>query len=168
MTEVTFTGEHLNKLKQLSIGMLFEDRKIKGQIGTELSIHDLLHNSSVATLQKVHGNLKKAIENKEGLDEWSMTPYQQRQLETLNKDKEIVNLIIGYKKFLAQQESNKSKLSEIREEIAQLKKATMSPEDRIAALTLKEQELAGLSEGFTEEVNAIKEEIKSTTPTTVV
>ena len=70
MATVSFTNEHLSKLKQAATEMLFQDRKVKGQIGTELSIHDLLHNASVSTLQTLHSNLKKTIDSKENLDEW--------------------------------------------------------------------------------------------------
>jgi len=161
MATISFTNEHLSKLKQAATEMLFQDRKVKGQIGTELSIHDLLHIASVSTLQTLHGNLKKTIDSKENLDEWSMTEYQQKQLVTLKKDKEVINLIIGYRKSLAEREANSQKLAKVREQIKDIKEQTLTPEARLQALTEKEKELSVLSEEFTEEVKTLQEEIKN-------
>ena len=89
-----------------------------------------------------------------------MTEYQQKQLVSLKKDKEVINLIIGYRKALAEREANSQRLEKVREQIKGIKEQTLTPEARLLALTEKEKELSVLIEEFTEEVKTLQEEIK--------
>lgn len=110
---------------------------MKGKLGVNNNIYELIHITSINTLVDLNANLKKEISKIESLDEWSMTDYQQRKLQELKQSQELVNLLIGYKKFQEQQASAKTARAEMRAELKALKESAMSPQDRINALEAK-------------------------------
>jgi len=143
MSKINFTKEHLVKLKELATKMLFAGSTVQGLVGTQMSVHDLIHNATINTLITFNSNMKKEIERISSLDEWSMNDYQQKKLEILKETQEFVNLLIGYKKNQSELEADKSKLRELRAKQAELKESTLTPEDKLKAL---DEEIAKLSE----------------------
>lgn len=141
MSKINFTKEHLDKLKELAVKMLFSGNVVAGAMGTSLTIYDLFHNTTINTLITINGNLKREIEKISNLDEWSMNDYQQRKLEATKQIQELINLLIGYKKNQAEVEADKTKLKELKAKQAELKESTLTPEDRLKAL---EKEIAAL------------------------
>lgn len=142
-TKINFTQEHLAKLKDLATKMLFNGTIIKGLVGSESNIYDLVHNTTINSLITLNSNLKKEIEKISNLDEWSMNSYQQSKLETTKETQELVNLLIGYKKDLAQKGEDKAKLSELKAKYKELKESTMTPEDRLKALEAEIKSIGG-------------------------
>lgn len=138
---INFTPEHEARLKQLAIIMLFDGITLKGTVGTELTVQDLLHNTTVNTLVMLNSNLKKEIERISGLDEWSMNDYQQRKLANTKELQEFTNLLIGYKKFQAEKQSAKAEIANLKAQYAEIKKSTMTPQDQLTALEKKIKEL---------------------------
>lgn len=148
MSKINFTKEHLQKLKEAATKMLFANSVVDGLVGSKLTVHDLIHNTTINTLITINSNMKREIEKISNLDEWSMTEYQQRKLANLKEIQEFVNLLIGYKKNRAEIEADKSKLAELRAKQAELQESTLTPEDRLKAL---EKEISELSENLQEE-----------------
>lgn len=143
MSKVNFTPEHLEQLEKLSVTMLFEGTLINGLVGTKLNVHELVHNTSVNSLITLNSNLKKEIEKISDLDEWSMNDYQQKKLETSKRNQEFVNLLIGYKKFQAERESDKAKLAELQMKYREIKKSTMTPAEQLKELERQITSLGG-------------------------
>lgn len=131
---ITFTKDHLTKLKELAVKALFSGMVIKGKIGTEINIYDLLHSTTTATLIDINGILKGQIEKQSNLDEWSMTEHQQKKLETLKVQQELVNLLIGYKKAQAEKQDARSTLANLKREYTRLKEEQMTPEERLKSM----------------------------------
>ena len=132
--QINFTKEHEQQLCGLMLGQLFSGDTIKGAMGTELNAHQLLHETSLKTLQQLYVNTSKDIENKSKLDRWSMTDYQQGELDRLKQQAELLDLLIGYKKSEAVNAANAEILKEKRNMLKQLKDESKTPKERIEEL----------------------------------
>jgi len=131
MAKVNFTKEHFAQLSALAGAALINGTRFKGNMGTEMNIYDLFHNTNITTLTRYHGNIKKEIAEIEGMDEWSLTEHQQRKATNLKKQLELVFLLIGYQRNKAEVEANAAKLRELKATYAELKESTKTPEDRL-------------------------------------
>ena len=138
---ITFTKEHKSKLDQLLIAALYDGLRFKGIAGTELNVHQLMHECTIKTIQTLYSNKVKEIETQTKLDKWSMTAYQQEKLESLKVEEEILDLMIGYKKYILSTEARATKLKEKRELLLKLKDESKTPQDRIKELETEILEL---------------------------
>lgn len=141
MAKVRFTKEHYVKMSSLAFAMLIANETISTKMGQPLNIVDLLHTTTIGTLNDIRFGLAKQIEKLESQDEWVASDYTQEKLESLKKQKELVNLIIGWKRYKLEAEETKRKKAELTEQLKNLKESTKTPEDRIKEL---EAQLAGL------------------------
>ena len=141
MAKVRFTKEHYVKMSSLAFAMLIANETISTKMGQALNIVDLLHTTTIGTLNDIRLGLTKQIEKLESQDEWVASDYTQEKLESLKKQKELVNLIIGWKRYKLEAEETKRKKAELTEQLKNLKESTKTPEDRIKEL---EAQLAGL------------------------
>ena len=133
---IKFTEEHMTKLKDLAVEMLLNNGIISTKIGQVLNISDLLHTTTINTLNGIKISLSKKIENLELVDEWVETEAQ-KEIENLKKDKELVNLIIGYKRFQQEKEANAAKKHALEKQLKELEESTKTPAEKIAEI--KEQ-----------------------------
>jgi hypothetical protein len=114
--------------------MLFTNEVIVSRMGTPLNIVELIHTTTIGTLNEIRLALGKAIEKLENQDEWTSTEDTQTKLESLKLKKELVNLIIGYKRFNLENEANARKKAELEAKLKELKESQKTPEDRIKEL----------------------------------
>jgi hypothetical protein len=89
----------------------------------------------------MNAHLKKQIASMSDLDEWSCTDADTWKLERLKETQELVSLVIGYKKWLAEQEEIADKKAVLAARIDALKESQKTPAERIAEL---EKQLADL------------------------
>lgn len=142
--KINFTKEHFAKLKELAAQALFEGTVIRTKMGSPLNIFELVHCTSVNQLNEIKNALAKQIEKIETGDEW--TNPDNAKIEGLKTSKEMINLIIGWKRFNMEKEANARKKAELTERLTELKESQKTPEDRIKEM---EAELAALdSEDF--------------------
>ena len=141
MTKINFTKEHMVRLYDLASEMLFSNSTIQTSMGQVLNIVELLHTTSIGQLQTIMSALKKKIDKLEEGDEWIAKDND--KLEELRRMKELVNLIIGWKRHSMEIAENKRKKVELTKKLAELKESTKTPEDRIKEM---EAELAELEE----------------------
>lgn len=134
MAKINFTKEHFAKLQQYALGMLFNNEVIFTRMNTPLNIVELLHTTTIGTLNEIRLALAKAIEKLENQDEWTSTEDTQAKLEGLKLRKELVNLIIGYKRFNLENEANARKKAELEAKLKELEESQKSPADKIAEL----------------------------------
>lgn len=134
MARINFTEEHLNKLKDLSLKMLFNNNALNSKLGQSYTIQELLHCVTINTLNSIRISLNKKIELIENQDEWISDSTTQKEFEQLKETKELVNLIIGYKRFKLEEEEIKAKKAELSSKINALKEAQKTPEDKIKEL----------------------------------
>lgn len=141
MGKVNFTTENKSRLEELATKFLFGNLPIQGPMGTSMRVEDLLHNTSILSLVSMNSHLKKQIASMSDLDEWSCTDADTWKLERLKETQELVSLVIGYKKWLAEQEEISEKKAALAAQIDSLKESQKTPAERIAEL---ESQLANL------------------------
>jgi chromosome segregation ATPase len=136
---IKFTQEHFSKLKELAAQALFGGTVIYTKLGQPLNICELVHTVSINQLNEIRSFLSKQIEKIESRDEW-IDPDSEK-LESLKSNKELVNLIIGWKRLLLEREANSRKKEELSKKLTELKESTKTPEDRIKELEAQLKEL---------------------------
>lgn len=134
MAKINFTKEHYAKMKDLAFEMLVNNEVVTSKFGSSLSIVDLMHTQSVNTLNNMRIAFSKQINDLENQDEWAATDYQQEKLEALKRKKELVNLIIGWKRHNMEVAEAKAKKAELTVQLKELKESQKTPEDRIKEL----------------------------------
>lgn len=137
MAKINFTKEHFDKLKAYALEMLFLNETINTKLGQPLSIVELLHTTTINTLNSIRLTLSKEIETIENQDEWVSGETSQKKLENLKAKKELVNLIIGYKRFTQEQHEIAHERAELEKELTRLKESQKTPEDKIKELESK-------------------------------
>ena len=141
MAKVNFTKEHYAKMQTLAFAMLVHNRTISTKMGQPLNIVELMHTQTINTLNGIRLGLGKQIETLESQDEWVATDYQQEKLEALKKQKELVNLIIGWKRHNLEIQEARARKAELTAQLDELKESQKTPEDRIKELEAKLQEI---------------------------
>lgn len=141
MAKINFTKEHFNKMCDGIIKMVLSNEVVTTKIGTTLNAIELLHTTTIGTLNNIRVNIGKQIESFEDQDEWVATAASQTKLEKLKSLKETINFIIGYKRYKMELEETKKKREELNKKLSELKESTKTPEDKIKEI---EAELAGL------------------------
>lgn len=141
MAKVNFTKEHYAKMQTLAFAMLVHNRTISTKMGQPLNIVELMHTQTINTLNGIRLALGKQIETLESQDEWVATDYQQEKLEALQKLKELVNLIIGWKRHNLEIQEARARKAELTAQLDELKESQKTPEDRIKELEAKLQEI---------------------------
>jgi hypothetical protein len=141
MANINFTKEHEAKLDALAMKMLKENGIVRTPMGQVLNIVELMHTTSINQLNNIRTALLKAIQKKEEGDEWIETDTS--ALDQMKDTKELVNLIIGWKRKNMEITENKAKKAELTKKLEELKESTKTPEDRIKEM---EAALAELDE----------------------
>lgn len=138
---ITFKKEHFSKMMELAGKMLIENRVIRNKFGGPLNIVELMHTQTPNQLNEIKAMIAKKIEQLESRDEW-IDPDNEK-LAQLKEDKELVNLLVGFKRFNNECAENARKKEELTKKLAELKESQKTPEDRIKEM---EAELAKLDE----------------------
>lgn len=141
MAKINFTQDHFAQMQHLLLGMLMSNTTVTTKLGGELNVVELLHTTTINTLNSIRLSLSKHIENLESKDGWIADNTSQEALDKAKTQKELVNLIIGYKRYMLEREETKRKRAAIEAKLAELKESQKTPEDKIKEL---ETELAGL------------------------
>lgn len=137
---VHFTKENYENLRKLAADMLFENGMIAYGIGQPKNVIELLHTTSIEVLNKIKQALSKKIEEQENKDEW-VSPDNSK-LDKLRKNKELVNLIIGWKRFNLDKDAQAQRKFELTKKLNDLKESQKTPADRIKEI---EAELASMN-----------------------
>lgn len=140
MGKINFTAEHMNRMKELLLDMILSNEVVLTGFGTELNACGLLHTVTINSLNKIRIALGKQIETLENADEWSNTDNQYK-IEELRDKKELVNLIIGYKRFKEEIEATRLKRKELEDKLNSLKESQKTPEDKIKEIEAQIAEL---------------------------
>ena len=108
-------------------------------MGQILNIFELVHTVSINQLNEIKTSLTTKINKLESKDEW--VEVDTTELDALKESKELVNLIIGWKRFQLEKAENERKRKELSAKLTELKESQKTPEDRIKEM---EAELAAL------------------------
>lgn len=137
--KINFTKEHMQRLLDLAGAALFDRLTVTTKLGQVLNIYELLHTTSINQLNETKLSLAKKIEKAESADEW-IDPDNDK-LQALKETKELVNLIIGWKRYNLELSENARKKEELTEKLNELKESQKTPEDRIKELEAQLKEL---------------------------
>lgn len=140
MGKINFTPTHFERMKELAVEMLLDNEVIVGKLGQQFNIVDLIHTTTINTLNNIRVGIAKAIENLENADEW-VDSANQEKIEKLKKQKELVNLIIGYKRWLLEQNELSELKKNLKKTLADLKESQKTPEDKIKEIEAQLAEL---------------------------
>ena len=123
--------------------MLLRNEIISSKLGTPINVVELLHTTTINSLNNIRLALSNKIKQLESQDEWVASDSNARQLDTAKEQKELVNLVIGYKRYKMEVEENAQKKAELTAKLKALKESQKSPEDKIKEL---EAELSAIDE----------------------
>jgi hypothetical protein len=85
--------------------------------------------------------LNSLILSKESVDEWAADEITQNAISDLKLKHEFIHLLIGYKRYLVEQQGIEIQKIALTESIAALEDAQKTPEQRIAELKNQLKEL---------------------------
>ena len=141
MAKVNFKKEHFDKMKSLALTFLLDNKVVYNKFNQPINIVELLHCTTINSLNAIRLSLTKQIEALESQDEWASFSVSQVKLDSIKEAKELVNLIIGYKRHLVEVEEIAEKRESLSRELESLKESQKTPEDKIKEL---EAELSSL------------------------
>ena len=137
--KINFTKEHMSRLLDLADAALFDKTVIVTKLGQPLNIYELLHTTSINQLNEIKLNLAKKIEKVEAADEW-IAPDNDK-LQSMKDTKELVNLIIGWKRYNSELAENERKIAEIDKQLNDIDEVTKTPEDKKKELLAEKAKL---------------------------
>lgn len=137
--KINFTKDHMQRLLDLANTALFDRTVVTTKLGQPLNVYELLHTTSINQLNEIKINLAKKIEKIESTDEW-IAPDNDK-LQAMKDVKELVNLIIGWKRYNLELDENARKKEELTAKLTELKESQKTPEDRIKELEAQLKEL---------------------------
>ena len=137
--KINFTKQHYQDLVNLVAQAAMNHVVINTKMGQPLDIVALLHTTSINTLNDIKTSLVKKIRSIEDRDEW--VDADTVVLDTLKGQKELVNLIVGWKRWKMEIDENRKKKENLTKKLAELRESTKTPEDRIKEM---EAELAAM------------------------
>lgn len=129
----------MSRLLDLADEALFSKTTVFTKLGQPLNIYELLHTTSINQLNEIKLGLAKKIEKAEAADEW-VAPDNDK-LQSMKDTKELVNLIIGWKRYNLELTENELKKEELSKKLAELKESQKTPEDRIKEIEAQLKEL---------------------------
>lgn len=132
--KVNFKKEHFDKLKELAVKALLNNDTVVGRLGNPIDIVELIHGTTINSLNQIRLSLAKKIEGLEGKDEWTADDTNQVSLERAKEQKDLINLIIGYKRYKQEVADNKANKKALQEQLSALKESQKTPEDKIKEL----------------------------------
>lgn len=133
--KINFTKEHFSKLVNLVAQAAMNNVVINTKMGQALNIVELLHTTSITTLNNIKAALTQKIRNIEDRDEWIEADSD--VLDEIKAQKELVNLIVGWKRWKMEMDENRREKEELTKKLAELKESTKSPEDKIKEMEAK-------------------------------
>ena len=128
---INFKKEHFDKLKELAAKALLNNDTVIGRLGNPIDIVELIHGTTINSLNQIRLSLAKKIEDLENKDEWTAGGTNQVSLEKAKEQKDLVNLIIGYKRYKQELADNKATKKALEEQLSTLKESQKTPEDKI-------------------------------------
>lgn len=137
MGKINFTKEHMARLKDLAVEMLFKNDYIATNLGQQLSVVELLHCTTINSLTKIRLDLAKKIEQLENADEWVTTDREQVVLNEMKTRKDFVNLVIGYKRYMDELATTSREKEKLQAEIDRLREEQKTPADRLKEMEAK-------------------------------
>ena len=125
----SFYDNCYSRMCDLIIQFVLHNKIIDLPLFGQSNVIDLIHNTSINSLNKIRIQIKNKIDNLEATDEWS-DPESATVIDF--KDQyELVNLIIGYRKHLDEVSIRANERLKLLDELNKLKEAQKTPQQKI-------------------------------------
>ena len=121
--KINFTKQHYQDLVNLVAQAAMNHVVINTKMGQPLDIVALLHTTSINTLNDIKASLVKKIRGIEDRDEW--IDADTVVLDTLKGQKELVNLIVGWKRWKMEIDENRKKKENLTKKLAEPKQSLL-------------------------------------------
>ena len=129
--KINFTKDHFEKLKELLSIMLLNNETVNNRLGIPVNVVELVHTTSLNSLNDMRNALKKTVEKAESTDEWISSFISQEKVNKLRRQIETIYLIIGYKRYQMELADLNNKREELTEKLNKMKEEAKTPEERI-------------------------------------
>ena len=149
MAKVNFTSGDKSSLLTLIALFVVSGETIVTGLGQRYNPWQLMHELNIGSLKKIFESLKKRFEEAQNGDPWTQTDEQKEKAAQLEKQKDLLYYIIGYRLWKAEDDKNAQAVAAIDKEIEAIKEASMTPEQRVAALEARKKELLSADEHAT-------------------
>lgn len=135
MGKINFTKEHKTVLMSAIADSVLNNEVFLGNLGTVYTVNDLVNNTTINSLRQLRATIAKKISSLEG-DDWGENPNQEK-IDYLKKQDELINLIIGYRLYMIEQEEIAKEKKNLEDQISVLMDSEKSPAQKIAELQEK-------------------------------
>ena len=129
--KINFTKDHFEKLKELLSIMLLNNETVNNRLGIPVNVVELVHTTSLNSLNDMRNALKKTVEKAESTDEWVSSFISQEKVNKLRRQIETIYLIIGYKRYQMELADLNNKREELTEKLNKMKEEAKTPEEKI-------------------------------------
>ena len=129
--KINFTKDHFEKLKELLSIMLLNNETVNNRLGMPVNVVELVHTTSLNSLNDMRNALKKTVEKAESADEWVSSFISQEKVNKLRRQIETIYLIIGYKRYQMELADLNNKREELTKKLNKMKEEAKTPEERI-------------------------------------
>lgn len=135
--KVKFTPEHQSQLEALTVEFVLNQILVSGPVGTLYNVCDLMQLTP-NSLKQILTSLKNKLVK---LDTTWIDVEQNADFNALNKQINLVNLLIGYKYSLIEQNEIANEKSRLEKQLKELEESQKTPEQLISEI---KQKLASL------------------------
>lgn len=150
MAKVNFTSSDKAALFTLIAAFTVAGETIVTNLGQRYNPWQLMNELNVGSLKKIFDGLKKKFQDAQDGDPWSQSDEEKERIDRIERQKDLVYYIYGYRLWKAEDDKNAQAVAAIDKEIEAIKDASMTPEQRVAALEAKKKELLSTDEPVTE------------------
>ena len=140
MAKINFNDEHMIRLRTLIADAVLYNSVVSGPMGQNYTVIDLMHCLSINSLRSLSASLSKKRAALSVEDEWVENPNAEK-IVLLDKQLDLINLIIGYHLKNQEIEANRVEKERIQAQIDELIQAQKSPKELVADLQAKLAEL---------------------------
>ena len=90
MAKINFTKEHFDKMCKGLLVMLLNNGVVITKLGTPINVVELLHTTTINSLNNIRLSLAQKITALENQDEWTSNEETAKKLENYKEVKELV------------------------------------------------------------------------------
>lgn len=146
MAKVNFTTSDKASLFTLIAAFTVAGETIVTNLGQRYNPWQLMNELSIGSLKKIFEGLKKKYQDAQDGDPWSQSDEEKERTDRIERQKDLVYYIYGYRKWKEEDDKNALEIAAIDEEIRSIEEATLTPQQRIEALKAKRAELSATPE----------------------
>ena len=140
MKKINFTEENERELRSLIADSVLNKCVYLGPMGQEYNVFDFVNGMAVSSLRSISQFVQNKISKLSVADEWIENPNVEKIAE-LETERLLLSLIIGWKLYQQQLEENAKEKERLTKQLNDLIEAQKNPEDLIAELRKKIEEL---------------------------